>query len=211
MAERAIVSSLNVERSALRKKAPASQRNVMVPSSFKLKTSRPFGCWFGCGWLKFISLRYLTMLAHVDVFVKPLRAGISICSKAWAHNFPDMGNRAYGPGWGCSGSVAAAIVRRREDVHMADLRLELMKLLAMKHFPLQRPRPQVDIAKLVTALGRLGCETTVEAAFEELITLKGRGIANTEPKIILREELESAKFEVWLTPLGRTELEKETG
>lgn len=94
---------------------------------------------------------------------------------------------------------------------MADVRLELMKLLAMKHFPLRKPRPQVDMAKLVTALGRLGCETTAEAAFDELITLKGRGIANTEPKIIMKDEMATAKFEVWLTPLGRTELEKETG
>jgi hypothetical protein len=92
-----------------------------------------------------------------------------------------------------------------------DLKIALMKLLAMKHFPLRRPRPSVDMAKLVTALGRLGTETDAESAFEVLITLKGRGIANTEPKIIMKDEMDTAKFEVWLTPLGRNELEKETG
>ena len=53
---------------------------------------------------------------------------------------------------------------------------------------------------------RLGTETTQEALFDNLCTLKGQGLANTEPKIILKEEAGSASFEIWLTPLGRTEL-----
>ena len=36
--------------------------------------------------------------------------------------------------------------------------------------------------------------------------LKGRGHVNTEPKIILKEEVHDVEFEVWLTPLGRREL-----
>jgi hypothetical protein len=84
----------------------------------------------------------------------------------------------------------------------------LMRLLAMKHFPLKTPRPKVSVPKLTEALKRLGTDVPVAQAFEGLCNLKGRGIANTEPKIIMKEEMSSAQFEVWLTPLGRTELEK---
>lgn len=89
-----------------------------------------------------------------------------------------------------------------------DLELGLMKLLAMKHFPLKPPRPKLTMGKVVEALKRLGTETTTPPAFEALCTLKGQGLANTEPKIIMKEEMETAQFEAWLTPLGRTELEK---
>ncbi len=93
---------------------------------------------------------------------------------------------------------------------MADdaIQLSLMKILASKHFPLQAPRPKLKLDKLVAALGRLGTQSTQEAAFVELCELKGKGWVNTDPKIILREEFETAQFEVWLTPLGRTELGK---
>lgn len=89
-----------------------------------------------------------------------------------------------------------------------DLELSLMKLLAMKHFPLKPPRPKLTMKKVVEALSRLGTKTNTPPAFEALCTLKGQGLANTEPKIIMKDEMESAEFEAWLTPLGRTELEK---
>ena len=90
-----------------------------------------------------------------------------------------------------------------EDRHLA-----IMKLLAMKHFPLRSPRPKVGMAKLLEALKRLGTETTLDHLFYDMNTLKGQGKVNTEPKIIMRDEVDSVEFEVWLTPLGRTELEK---
>ncbi|MCA8925675.1 MAG: hypothetical protein KDD82_27955 [Planctomycetes bacterium] len=83
-----------------------------------------------------------------------------------------------------------------------------MKLLSMKHFPLRSPRPKLGIPKLLEALKRLGTETTVDDLFGDLNTLKGQGKVNTEPKIIMRDEVETVQFEIWLTPLGRTELEK---
>lgn len=89
-----------------------------------------------------------------------------------------------------------------------ELELALMKLLSMKHFPLKPPRPKLTIGKVVEALKRLGTDTPVQPLFEVLCTLKGRGLANTEPKIILKEEMTTAQFEAWLTPLGHTELEK---
>ncbi|MCO5171395.1 MAG: hypothetical protein M9894_34260 [Planctomycetes bacterium] len=89
-----------------------------------------------------------------------------------------------------------------------ELELALMKLLSMKHFPLKPPRPKLNVGKLAEALKRLGTETEVPPLFEALCTLKGRGLANTEPKIILKEEMTTALFEAWLTPLGSTELQK---
>jgi hypothetical protein len=89
-----------------------------------------------------------------------------------------------------------------------ELELALMKLLSMKHFPLKPPRPKLTMGKVVEALKRLNTETPVQPLFEALCTLKGRGLANTEPKIILKEEMTTASFEAWLTPLGHTELEK---
>lgn len=93
---------------------------------------------------------------------------------------------------------------------MADeaIQLALMKILASKHFPLNKPRPEIKLAKLIAALKRLETETTLDAAFVKLCELKGIGWVNTEPKIILREEVDTTPFQVWLTPLGRTELGK---
>jgi hypothetical protein len=84
-----------------------------------------------------------------------------------------------------------------------------MKLLATKHFPLHPPRKKLKLTKLCMAISKvMGSEASVDAAFENLTELKGRGYVNTEPKIIMKDEIESAEFEVWLTPLGRTELQK---
>ena len=80
-----------------------------------------------------------------------------------------------------------------------ELQLALMKLLATKHFPLQQPRNSVKLAKLCMALGKI-LKEQVEAgvAFENLIELKGKGLVNTQPKIILKEEIETCEFEIWL-------------
>lgn len=93
---------------------------------------------------------------------------------------------------------------------MADenVQLALMKILASKHFPLQKPRPKLKMGKLVAALKRLDTDVGAEPTFVELCELKGKGWVNTEPKIILKDEMDTAEFEVWLTPLGRTELGK---
>lgn len=89
-----------------------------------------------------------------------------------------------------------------------EVQLSLMKLLATKHFPLKGNRRKVKMDVLVTAVGKIGTATKPEVMFENLCELKGRGLVNTVPKIIMREEADTAEFEIWLTPLGRTELEK---
>jgi len=88
------------------------------------------------------------------------------------------------------------------------VQLALMKLLATKHFPLTAPRKKVKMDRLVEAIKRIGTETEITVAFENMCELKGRGLVNTTPKIIMKDEIDTAEFEVWLTPLGRTELER---
>jgi len=61
---------------------------------------------------------------------------------------------------------------------------------------------------LEKAMLKIGTATNPEELFANLVELKGRGYVNTIPKIILKEEAPTAEFEVWLTPLGRTELQK---
>ncbi|RMG12092.1 MAG: hypothetical protein D6731_14565 [Planctomycetota bacterium] len=85
----------------------------------------------------------------------------------------------------------------------------MMKLLASKHFPLHPPRRKLKLDKLCQAIGKVtGTETSSDAVFDNLTELKGRGYVNTEPKIILRDEIDTCEFEIWLTPLGRSELMK---
>lgn len=88
-----------------------------------------------------------------------------------------------------------------------DIETELLKLLSMKHFT-KTPRPKVGLKKLAEALSRLGVTSSADALIEPLLALKGRGYAQTDPKIILKEEFPSAEFEVWPTPLGLSELQK---
>ncbi|MGE0709612.1 MAG: hypothetical protein AB7N76_23855 [Planctomycetota bacterium] len=88
------------------------------------------------------------------------------------------------------------------------LQLALMKLLSTKHFPLNSPRRKVKLDTLSKAMEKIGTPSALDPLFENLCELKGRGYVNTVPKIILKEESSTAEFEVWLTPLGRTELEK---
>lgn len=89
---------------------------------------------------------------------------------------------------------------------MADLGISLLKLLTAK--PFQRsPRPQVNVQKLTTGIQRMGePDVTVEQVISALQTLKGRGYANTTPKILMPDELQTASFEIWITPLGRDTL-----
>ncbi len=91
-----------------------------------------------------------------------------------------------------------------------DLQLNMMKLLSTKHFPLRAPRRKVKLDLLAKAVGKVagGDVTEITPLFDNLCELKGRGLVNTIPKIILREEADEAEFEIWLTPLGRTELER---
>jgi hypothetical protein len=87
-----------------------------------------------------------------------------------------------------------------------EIETELLKLLSTKHFT-KTPRPKVGLKKLAEALNRLGVTgVSAEALVEPLLALKGRGYAQTEPKIILKEEFPTAEFEVWPTPLGLSEL-----
>lgn len=89
-----------------------------------------------------------------------------------------------------------------------EVQLGLMKLLSTKHFPLRAPRRSVKLEMLEKAMLKIGTATNPEELFANLVELKGRGYVNTIPKIILKEEAPTAEFEVWLTPLGRTELQK---
>jgi hypothetical protein len=82
----------------------------------------------------------------------------------------------------------------------------LLKLLTAPIFG-RSPRPQVDFKRLVAAHERLGLPTPTPAQLRDAMQmLKGRGSVNTQPKILLREELETCRFEVWITPLGRDHL-----
>src|SRR5262245_6391104 len=80
----------------------------------------------------------------------------------------------------------------------------------MKHFT-KTPRPKVGLTKLAEALGKLGVPgITPDQIIEPLLALKGRGYAQTHPKIILKEEFPTAEFEVWPPPLGLNECTKRT-
>ena len=93
---------------------------------------------------------------------------------------------------------------------MADLAIPLLKLLTASPFQ-RRPRPKVTVPKLVKALGRMNVEAVdVPSLVKTLQTVKARGFANTTPKILLPEEIDSAEFEIWLTPLGRDNLGRMT-
>jgi hypothetical protein len=87
-----------------------------------------------------------------------------------------------------------------------EIETELLKLLSTKHFT-KTPRPKVGLNKLAEALTRLGVTGVSPGALvEPLLALKGRGYAQTDPKIILKEEFPTAEFQVWPTPLGLSEL-----
>lgn len=89
--------------------------------------------------------------------------------------------------------------------NLNDLEIHFLKLMLAK--PFQRsPRPKVTTEKLITALGRMKVEVEEAAFLKTMQTLKGRGFVNTQPKILLPDELKTALFEIWITPLGKTNL-----
>jgi hypothetical protein len=94
---------------------------------------------------------------------------------------------------------------------MADVELAIMKMLTAG--PWRRPDtprgPKLGIAKVVEALGKLGTPgLKPDAIVAALQNVKGPGWVQTDPKIILKEEWPTVEFQLWLTPLGKTELEK---
>lgn len=90
---------------------------------------------------------------------------------------------------------------------MADSQTSLLKLLCAK--PFQRdPRPKVTLAKLGKALERMEMSMSEQDLITTLQNAKGRGLANTLPKILMADEMATAEFQVWITPLGRQTLEQ---
>lgn len=92
-----------------------------------------------------------------------------------------------------------------------DLELAIMKMLTAGPWRrAETPRgPQLGLTKMAEALGKLGTPGVApDMIIEPLQNVKGRGWVQTDPKIILKEEWPTAGFQLWLTPLGRTELER---
>lgn len=97
---------------------------------------------------------------------------------------------------------------------MADnvaVELALMKMLTAGPWRKEPKGPKLGLNKLSEVLGKLGTPCEPLMIIEPLQNAKGRGYMNTEPKIILKEEWPKAEFQLWLTPLGRNELQKRLG
>ena len=92
---------------------------------------------------------------------------------------------------------------------MADIELALMKMLTAGPWQKAPKGPKLGLPKIVEALGKLGTPgVKPDGMIEPLQNVKGRGWVQTDPKIILKEEWPTVEFNLWLTPLGKTELEK---
>jgi hypothetical protein len=91
---------------------------------------------------------------------------------------------------------------------MADLELPLMKMLQMGPWQKVPHGPKITLARIAEAMGKMGTAVAAPAIVEPLLNVKGRGWVQTDPKIILKEEWPTAEFQLWLTPLGKTELQK---
>ena len=92
---------------------------------------------------------------------------------------------------------------------MPDLETALMKLLMAGPWQRSPKGPKLGLNKLAEAMGKLGTPVDKPGdVIEPLQNAKGRGFMNTEPKIILKEEWPTVEFQLWLTPLGKNELEK---
>jgi len=91
---------------------------------------------------------------------------------------------------------------------MADLETALMKMLMAGPWQKNPKGPKLTLARLSEAMGKLGTPVEATAVVEPLQNAKGRGYMNTDPKIILKEEWPTAEFQLWLTPLGKNELQK---
>jgi hypothetical protein len=95
---------------------------------------------------------------------------------------------------------------------MADtIEMALMKMLMTGPWQKNPKGPKLQLAKLAEALGKLGTPCQPTDVIEPLNTNKGRGFMNTEPKIILKEEWPTVEFNIWLTPIGKNELQKRLG
>ncbi len=94
---------------------------------------------------------------------------------------------------------------------MAEIELALMKILMAGPWRKDPKGPKLGLDKLAEVLGKLGTPCQPGDIVEPLQNAKGRGYMNTEPKIILKEEWPTAEFQLWLTPLGRNELQKRLG
>jgi len=91
---------------------------------------------------------------------------------------------------------------------MADLETSLMKLCMAGPWAKNPKGPKLKLDKLAEALTKLGTACKASEVIEPLNNAKGRGFMNTEPKIILKEEWPTVEFNIWLTPIGKTELQK---
>lgn len=92
---------------------------------------------------------------------------------------------------------------------MPDLETALMKLLMAGPWQKAPKGPKLSLNRLAEAMGKLGTPVNKPGdVIEPLQNAKGRGYMNTEPKIILKEEWPTVEFQLWLTPLGKNELEK---
>jgi hypothetical protein len=94
---------------------------------------------------------------------------------------------------------------------MADVEIALMKMLMAGPWQKNPKGPKLGLNKLSEALGKLGTPIQPNDIVEPLQNCKGRGYMNTDPKIILKEEWPTAEFQLWLTPLGKNELQKRLG
>ena len=89
---------------------------------------------------------------------------------------------------------------------MANLTIPFLKMLTAGPFQ-RKPRPKVNVLKLHKAIQRMGApDAQLDDLLRTLQQLKGRGLANTTPKILLPDEIKVALFEIWITPLGRDAL-----
>lgn len=86
---------------------------------------------------------------------------------------------------------------------MGELEKTFLKLLTAAPFQ-KTPRRKVTVPKLVRALSKM-LKTEIDQAEFVAIFLqsKAKGNANTTPKILLPDEIETAEFQIWITPLGR--------
>ena len=97
------------------------------------------------------------------------------------------------------------------DKMTADSEMSLMKMLQMSPWQKVPRGPKISLARISEALGKMSTPVPVDGIVEPLLNLKGRGWVQTDPKIILKEEWPTVEFQLWLTPLGKTELTRKLG
>src|SRR5262245_14793904 len=99
---------------------------------------------------------------------------------------------------------------------MADLEGSLLKMLNMG--PWQKAQndkppkgPTVSLALISKALEKIGSPCPPDQIIEPLLNVKGKGWVQTQPRIIEKQEWPKMNFQLWLTGLGMTELQKRGG